>query len=417
VTPDDQALALAAAFGSGLLVGIERGWTLRLHGEGTRVAGIRTFALLGLLAGIAGLVGGNGYPLAAGTIVGAASAVLAIGYWAGVRRSRRVDATSTIAGLVTLALGLLAGSGHPTLAIAAAALVTLALALRAEAHGLIRQLDEADVKALARFAVIAAAILPFLPTGSFGPYDAWNPRQLWLVVVVVIGFSFAGYVANRLFGARSGTIATAIIGGAYSSTAATQSLAQRLGSPDASGAEPAGIALASAVMYLRVLLLVGVLATSALRPFALVIGPAATVAWIAGVLLWRRAPAGQGPAPPGNPIALGPALLFVLFIAAAAVGTRWAEGRFGEQGMAALVVIVGSLDVDAAIITVGGLPGGALEPMLAALALGAAILVNMLVKLGITLVLARGRAREASLALGASMIVLASTLAALWVGL
>ena len=77
--------------------------------------------------------------------------------------------------------------------------------------------------------MIALAVLPFLPDQPMGPYGAWNPAKLWWVVVLVTGFSFAGYVANRIFGARHGTIATALIGGAYSSTAVTQSFAQRLG--------------------------------------------------------------------------------------------------------------------------------------------------------------------------------------------
>src|SRR5205809_3581927 len=116
---------------------------------------------------------------------------------------------------------------------------------------------------------MAAAVLPFLPSGEYGPLGAWNPQKLWLVVVLVTGFSFLGYVANRIFGERHGTIATALIGGAYSSTAVTQSLAQRLGSERQGGAEPAGIALATAVMYLRVTLLVGVLSTRVLLPFAI----------------------------------------------------------------------------------------------------------------------------------------------------
>ena len=72
--------------------------------------------------------------------------------------------------------------------------------------------------------MIALAVYPFLPTGRFGPLQAWEPRSLWLVVIVVTGFSFAAYAANRVFGARRGIIATAIIGGAYSSTAVTVSL-------------------------------------------------------------------------------------------------------------------------------------------------------------------------------------------------
>ena len=111
-------------------------------------------------------------------------------------------------------------------------MIVLILAMRDELHGFVDQLDEKDVKALARFAVIALAVLPFLPDQPIsGPYGAWNPSKLWWVVILVTGFSFAGYIANRIFGARHGTIATALIGGAYSSTAVTQSLAQRLGQP------------------------------------------------------------------------------------------------------------------------------------------------------------------------------------------
>jgi uncharacterized membrane protein (DUF4010 family) len=207
---------------------------------------VRTFTLLGLLGGLCGLLGAEGLPVAGGAMAAAAAAVLTIGYARRTGADKR-DATTPIASLVTLALAVLAGSGDPGLAIAGATLATAVLALRTESHALIDRLDEDDVKALARYAVIAGAVLPFLPSGNYGPLGAWNPRYLWLVVVIVTGFSFLGYAANRIFGERHGTIATAVIGGLYSSTAVTQSLAQRLGRTLAAGAEPAGIALGSAV--------------------------------------------------------------------------------------------------------------------------------------------------------------------------
>jgi uncharacterized membrane protein (DUF4010 family) len=411
----DEALRIGAALAAGVLIGIERGWHLRSREEGSRVAGIRTFSLLGLAGGLAALLGAKGQPLIAGTITIAACAVLVLGY-AGSLRERH-DATTAIAALVTLTIGLLAGLGSIGLAIAAAAVVVLILAMREELHGFIDRLDEADVKALARFAVIALAVLPFLPNQPMGPYGAWNPWKLWWVVVLVTGFSFMAYVANRIFGARRGTIATALIGGAYSSTAVTQSLAQRLGSKESGGAEAAGIALASAVMYLRVIALVAIIAPRILEPFVLVVAPPLLVAWAVGWWLYRRAPSSDGPTPPGNPIALGPALAFLLFIAAAAVIARWAEGRFGEEGIAVLLLIMGSMDVDAAIVTVGGLQPEAIAASLAALALGGTILANMSVKLGITLAYARGKGRTAALGLGANMVALAISLVVGWLRL
>src|SRR5206468_9964080 len=125
----------------------------------------------------------------------------------------RPDATTPVAALATIGLGFLAGIGQPGFAIAGTTIVTLLLALKAELHGLLDRLDQDDVKALARYAVIAGAVLPFLPNGQFGPLGAWNPEKLWLVVVLVTGLSFLGYAANRTFGERNGTLATALLSG------------------------------------------------------------------------------------------------------------------------------------------------------------------------------------------------------------
>ena len=409
-----EALSVVTALACGLLIGIERGFDLRGLRAGTRVAGVRTFTLLGLASGLAGLAGRFGQPFAAGALVAGCVAVLAIGYFNRPGLKSKPDATTPIAAVTTVALGFIAGFGEPGFAIAGAAIVTLLLALKAELHGFLDKLDEDDVKALARYAVIAAAVLPFLPNGPHGPLGAWNPQKLWLVVVLVTGFSFLGYVANRMFGERHGTIATALIGGAYSSTAVTQSLAQRLGRDEKGGAENAGIALATAVMYLRVLVLIGVLATRALAPFAILILPALVIAWGAGFWLYRKAPKCDAPTPPGNPIALLPALGFVVFVAVAAVAAKWAQGSFGQSGLAVLLLITGSMDVDVAIVTLGGLPAQAISPLLGAIAIAGTIIINMAVKIGIALVYARRKALPAVLAMGSSVIALAVMIALAW---
>ena len=407
-----QALCVATALACGLLIGVERGWKLREQEAGTRVAGVRTFSMLGLGGGIAGLVGKLGYPLVGAAIIAGVIAVMVAAYARQLETQH--DSTSAVAAMVTIAIGFVAGIGEPALAIASAAVAVALLAMRTELHGFVEGLDEQDVKALARYAIIAGAILPFLPSGQYGPLGAWNPQKLWLVVVLVTGFSFLGYVANRIFGERNGTIATAVIGGAYSSTAVTQSLAQRLGRAQHVGAEPAGIALATTAMYLRVILFVAILATRALPAFAALMAPAFIASAIASSWLYRRAPKSSETAVPGNPIALLPALGFLAFVAVAAVGARWAEGRFGEQGLAILLLIVGSTDVDTAIITLGGLDPNAITSGLAALALAGTVFINMAVKLGITLVYARSKGRSAALALGASMVALAASIAVAW---
>lgn len=368
--------------------------------------------MLGLGSGIAGLIGGLGHPIAGGAIVVGAVAIMVAAYSRVLEHHH--DSTSAVAAIVTIAIGFLAGIGQPGLAIACAAVAVAFLALRAELHGLIDRLDADDVKALARYAVIAGAVLPFLPSGHYGPLGAWNPQRLWLVVVLVTGFSFLGYVANRIFGERHGTVATGLIGGAYSSTAVTLALSERLGREDRSGAEPAGIAFATAVMYLRMPVLIAILATRVLPAICILLLPAMVVAWAAGFWLYRKAPSSNAPSPPGNPIALLPALGFVVFVAIAAIAAKWAEGRFGQSGIAILLLIVGSMDVDVAIVTLGTLAPDAISPLLAAMAISGTAISNMAVKIGITLVYARSKGISAAIAMTASVLAVAAMIALAW---
>ena len=409
-----EALGAGVGLAIGALVGLERGFKLRDQKEGTRVAGVRTFALIGLGAGLAGIIAAK-QPIAAGTVIVAILGYLAIAY--APKLQAKGDATSPVAAAVTVAAAFLAGLGSVGLALAAAAVLVFILALKDDIHEFVDRLDRKDISALARYGIIALAVLPFLPDRPMGPYGAWNPSNLWWVVILVTGFSFAGYVANRIFGERNGTIATALIGGAYSSTAVTQSLAQRLGKQSDGGAEAAGIALASAVMYLRVIVLVAILANRILLPFVIVLAPALITAWVAGWWLYRRAERSDAPAPPGNPIALIPALGFLAFVAIAAVIARWAQGQFGEQGIAILLFLMGSMDVDASIVTAGGLPPQAIGAQLAAIAIGGTIIANMGVKIGVTLAYARSNGRSAAIALAASTLVLAATLLVAWLRL
>jgi uncharacterized membrane protein (DUF4010 family) len=397
-----------------LLIGIERGFDLRRLESGTRIAGVRTFTLIGLASGVAGLIGALGHGFASGAIVAGSAAVLSVGYAHRPGLGEKPDATTPIAAMVTIGLGFLAGSGNPALAIAGATIVTMILSLKRETHGILNRLDEDDVKALAQYAVIAGAVLPFLPNGRYGPLGAWNPQQLWLVVIIVTGFSFLGYVANRLFGERHGTIATAVIGGLYSSTAVTQSLSERLGRTKTPGAEAAGIALATSVMYVRVLFLVAILATRIAVPFAIITFPAIVAGVAAGWWLYRKSPRSDAPTAPGNPVALLPALGFVVFVAAMAVAVTWAEGRFGQQGIALLLFISGSANVDVAIVTAGGMPPQAIGANLAAIALAGTIVANMTVKIGVTVVYAKAKGRSAAIALIASTVVLAASIVVAW---
>ncbi|MFC3100127.1 DUF4010 domain-containing protein [Altererythrobacter lauratis] len=405
------ALQLLGALAAGLLVGIERGWRQRAEAEGTRVAGVRTFTLIGGTGGLVSITATHISPWL-GAILLAALVVVVAGAFLRTRpQGSNRDATTIVAAMATLGLGLLAGAGLAALALAGAALITLVLALRRPMHGVLRALSEEEVRAIARYAVIAAAVLPFLPDAAYGPYGAWNPFRLWLVVVLVTGFSVAGYIANRIIGQNRGTIATALIGGAYSSTAVTAALSTRLKAKEP-GPFATGIALASAVMYVRVLVLAAILAPRVLWPLALLLGPAMLAAFVLVGILWKRETASTGAASTlkAKPFELLPALGFLLAVALSSMLVHWAEAEFGQSGAAISLFIAGSFDVDAAMVAYAVLPAEAVPVSVAALALAGTVVVNMAFKTAIVFANAGPAAgRRAGFALLASCAILAVT--------
>lgn len=378
---------LGMALALGLLVGLQRGWALREEPDGSRFAGIRTFALLGLGGGIAGLL----YDTARGpatTLLAAASLLVLLGYERASRaRPGResgglVSGTSGVVALLTLASGFLVGSGERLAGTAVAVTMVLLLSMRSQLHGWIARLSEREMLSIARFALIALVVLPLLPDAPFGPYDAWNPRKLWLVVVMVSGFSFAGYFAARMLGPARGIIATAAAGSVVSSTAVTAALATRM--KDGNAPTPilaAGISAASVVMFLRVVALTAALAPVALPTLVRLMAPGFAVSLATSAWYLRKA---RGAGDAGvesdldvrNPFDLKPALMLTGLVMVLTVAANWVLERFGDRGLALVLAISGTVDVDSAIITMGGLPSGTLSPATAGLVLAVPVTLN-----------------------------------------
>ncbi len=390
-----MAVHIALSLALGMLAGVQRGWTQRKEAAGSRFAGIRTFALLGLGGGVAGALQAH-TPAIAAIVLAAIAALVLIGYLRSSQSGTAISGTASLAGLLTLASGFLASSGQPMFATAVAVVMVMVLAMRPQLHRFVGRMSEAEVIAAARFALIAMVILPLLPDAAFGPLDAWNPRQLWLVVVLVSGFSFAGYIATRLLGPSRGIMATAAAGSVVSSTAVTVSLATRL-RDDAGQAAilAAGIAAASAVMFVRIMVLTRLLAPFALLTLARIAVPAMLVS--AGAGLWAGTRARGSPRSAEqdmkvrNPFDFWPALLLMALVMVLTLAARWTLDHFGHGGMALVLALSGMVDTDSAIITMGNLPAGTLAPRIAGLVLVPPILLNTLIKAAAVLSIAGWR--------------------------
>ena len=395
------ASSLGYALAIGLLIGLERGWTSRHEQAGTRVAGFRTFGLLGLTGGIAGLL-----PLiAAVTLMSAAGLIVLIGYLRQSRAPGDLSATSAVAGILALALGMLATSGRPAVALGAAAATTLLLSMRGELHGILRGLSAAELRAAARFGILALVLLPLMPDRALGPYAALNPHKLMLVIIFVTGLSFAGYILARRARASRSMVLMAACGALVSSTAVTWAYARRLAtSPAAAPGLSAGIALASAISIARVCVLVAVLAPRALWSLTFILGPA--IVLLAGMTWWRLRHATEQQEQPvalGNPLELGAALVLAVIVAISAIASHWALGVFGDAGVAAVLAVIGLADVDAAVIAFAAMPAEAITPDLAGAVLAMPVLLNMVLKAGLVLGVSRSRTHLAAAApLGAA---------------
>ena len=224
----------------------------------------------------------------------------------------------------------------------------------------------------------------------------------------------------RRLGATRGTLALSAVGATVSSTAVTAALARQLVRPESPAIVlDAGIAIASAVMFVRTLVLTAVLVPLALRTLAMVIGPGAVVATGFGLWALRRSDRVTAPVelPISNPFDLRPALAMAAIVAVMSLATRWATIRYGDSGIAVVLAITGAMDVDSAIITMRGLPHGTLDARVAGLILALPILLNTLVKAGLTVALGGWRrGSRASLPLLASIAASLLALVAIYSG-
>lgn len=386
----DLAIAqkLAVALAIGFVVGAERGWQGREGAPGSRTAGVRTFALVGLLGGVAALLAERfGAALLATGFV----AVLALGvasYAAMFRAKGDLGLTTEVALLLTYGLAALAGSGSASEALAGAVVVTAILGFKRELHSGIAWLERREVTATLQLLLIAAVALPLLPDREMGPFDSVNPRRIGWLVLLVAGVSYLGWFAVRLLGERAGLLLTGALGGLTSSTAVTLAYARMARARRAPARVlGAGIMLACAVMAVRL----GVVVSLVAAPLGLrLAAPLAVLALLpaGAALLQVRRPLASDDAkvelPLENPLQLEGALLLAGLITGLVLAVRVADHWLGSPGVYAVAALSGVADVDALGLSVAQASRGSMELHVAATAVVLAVAVNTAVKVGIS---------------------------------
>src|SRR5262245_10965261 len=258
--PLEPLLRLGAVLALGFLIGFERGWRKRDRPEGSRTAGLRTFALIGLAGGIVGVLAGEFGSGLGALIIGAGfiavAGLAAAMYFVSVRASGSLGATTEVATLVAYGLGVLAGHGAIAIALAATVVIVVILDTKAPLHGLLQRISHDELRSALKLLLVSAVLLPILPNQGYGPGGVLNPYKLWWVVILVAGLGLIGHFARRFAGPSIGPLLTGLVGGLVSSTAVTVSAAKvSARNPGSAMPQAACVSAAQAVMALRILVI------------------------------------------------------------------------------------------------------------------------------------------------------------------
>ncbi len=363
------------------LIGIERE-EHKKRVEHYAFGGVRTFPLIGLIGySIAVMAQGQLLPVTLGFVV--VAGFLLLSYWRKLTSAETAGVTTEMSGLATYVVGALVYYGHFWIATTLAVASALLLELKAALDGLTKRISPEEILTFTKFLLLSVVILPVLPDKAFGPFQI-NPFKTWLVVVAVSSISYGSYVLQKLTKGHGGVILAAILGGAYSSTVTTVALAKRSASGEHRHLFSGSILVASGIMYLRLVVLVGFFNHELmvkLAPSFIVLAALATgVGWFWSRLREADSRGVNREFEPKNPLELGAAFLFALIFLIMLVATRLAVQYLGQGGVYGLATITGVTDVDPFIMSMTQAAGTLAPLQVASAAVLIAAASNNLVK-------------------------------------
>lgn len=372
----------ATSLAIGLLIGLDR------ERRSAASAGLRTFALVALFGTLMALLSertNSPWLLPFGLAIVALMTISA--HIQAAKENADPGTTTVVAIIICYGLGAIVWHGYSTLAIMLAIITTILLYFKTELQGISRNLDRRDLVSILQFAVLTFIILPILPNENFGPYEAINPHQIWLMVVLISGVSLSGYIALRLVGQRYGTALLGSFGGLVSSTATTLVYARR-GKYNQRIIPTAAviILIANLVVLIRLSAFSAVVSQSILPQLLPILGSGFLLGLGVTAYCWQKfnlqnempAPEIKNPAEIQTAATFGLLYAIVLFLAA------WLSDLAGSRGLYAVALASGLTDVDAITLTSLRLfEIGKLEATETVTAISLGILSNIAFKFGL----------------------------------
>jgi uncharacterized membrane protein (DUF4010 family) len=403
-------LGLAVALALGLLVGLQREYA-------DKPIGIRSFALISVIGGMVGLftVKYGGWVLASG-LLALAIAILSHTYFVS-KTSGITGMTTELAAIAMFFVGALATSGELIIAVVLGGAVLLLLQWKTPLHAWVDRIGTVELGAIARFVLITLVILPILPNTAYGPYSVLNPQQIWLMVVLIVSLNLGGFVALKFAIGKGGALLSGVLGGLISSTATTASFSTRSRSePSLAPLAAIVVLVASALVYIRILVEIGVVATDLLPEIA---GPIAAFVTIfvavIGIQLIRFKKVQDDIEEPRNPAELKSAMSFALLYGLVLFVSAAANEYFGQSMLYPVALVSGLTDVDAITLSIGRLfSESRIDSDVAWRVIFVASLSNLAFKAGIVAVIGGARLRRRMLPVMAGMTLIGFVGVWLW---
>ncbi|MEZ5360382.1 MAG: MgtC/SapB family protein [Candidatus Zixiibacteriota bacterium] len=340
-------LALAVSF----LVGLERESAM-ITRKPKIFAGVRTYSLIGVYGfGCAWLYHNDfQWVLPIGMI--SVTVLIIINYLAKLKETHP-GWTSEVAALLTFIVGVLSMVAEIWVPMALGIVATFLLSEKANLEKFVKRLDETEFLAVLKFLLVTIIILPVLPNQDFTEYRL-NPRKIWQIVVLVSAVGFVGYFLSKRYGSKVGLWLSGLLGGIVSSTAvsiACGRIAQN--APERTINALQASLMASSVMYIRVLILIWILAPEMTRYFWAKLMILAVVGLILSFSV-RKQPNNRKEhrvESLNNPFEIRPALIFAVMFVIMSVITSLVTQFYGHAGMIALAFITGVTDIDPFILS------------------------------------------------------------------
>jgi len=341
---NDQWLILLLSLGLGLLVGMQR------QSANSKTAGIRTFPLITLTGTICGFLAKefDGWILAVGFIAIASLLVVANVIRAKEERDG-IGITTEMAALLMYAIGAYLVFGEKIIAIVITGVVTVLLHFKTTLHGWVGKFGQDDLKAIMQFVLISMIILPVLPDATYDRYESLNPKDIWLMVVLIVGISLIGYFIYKFIGSKAGVFLSGILGGLISSTATTISYSRMARKAEAITKIAAFVILtASAVSLVRVMVEISVVAPSSFKAFVFPLGAELLVMIVLVFVLFFRNRKEKTEMPAQtNPAELKGALIFALLYGGISFISALVKDNFGNEALYFVSIVSGLTDLDA----------------------------------------------------------------------